>query len=86
VTFAGHRRALVLTPLDHPEASLSISNQEGAGLATLGIEDADMTVSTPAERDFIATTVHELRSPLTTINGQVQLARRFVEPSTTAPS
>lgn len=55
------------------------SDQEGAGLATRGIEDADMAVSTPAEKDLIATTVHELRSPLTTINGQVQLARRFVE-------
>ena len=31
-----------------------------------------------AERDLFATTVHELRSPLTTISGQVQLARRFV--------
>lgn len=38
-----------------------------------------MAVSTNDERDLIATTVHELRSPLTTINGQVQLARRFVE-------
>lgn len=28
--------------------------------------------------DLLATTVHELRSPLTTISGQVQLARRFV--------
>ena len=29
--------------------------------------------------DLLATTVHELRSPLTTISGQVQLARRFAE-------
>ena len=34
--------------------------------------------TTSAERDLFATTVHELRSPLTTISGQVQLARRFV--------
>jgi signal transduction histidine kinase len=62
-------------------------------LATLGIEDADValsteappsertssvSISTSAERDLFATTVHELRSPLTTISGQVQLARRFV--------
>lgn len=29
--------------------------------------------------DLLATTIHELRSPLTSISGQVQLARRFVE-------
>lgn len=29
--------------------------------------------------DLLATTVHELRSPLTTISGQVQLARRFAQ-------
>lgn len=34
--------------------------------------------SAPA-MDLLATTVHELRSPLTSISGQVQLARRFVE-------
>lgn len=33
--------------------------------------------SAPA-MDLLATTVHELRSPLTTISGQVQLARRFM--------
>lgn len=32
----------------------------------------------PGDKDIFATTVHELRSPLTTISGQVQLARRFV--------
>jgi signal transduction histidine kinase len=37
-----------------------------------------MALSTTAEKDMFATTVHELRSPLTTISGQVQLARRFV--------
>lgn len=31
-----------------------------------------------AKTDLLATTVHELRSPLTSISGQVQLARRFV--------
>jgi two-component system sensor histidine kinase MtrB len=30
------------------------------------------------ESELFATTVHELRSPLTTISGQVQMARRFV--------
>lgn len=39
---------------------------------------ASTSASTSAGRDLFATTVHELRSPLTTINGQVQLARRFV--------
>jgi signal transduction histidine kinase len=37
-----------------------------------------MAIATAAEKDLFATTVHELRSPLTTISGQVQLARRFV--------
>jgi signal transduction histidine kinase len=36
------------------------------------------SISGSAERDLFATTVHELRSPLTSISGQVQLARRFV--------
>ena len=31
-----------------------------------------------SESKLFATTVHELRSPLTTISGQVQMARRFV--------
>jgi signal transduction histidine kinase len=31
-----------------------------------------------AEMDFFATTIHDLRSPLTSISGQVQLARRFI--------
>src|SRR4030095_3126057 len=36
------------------------------------------SISGSAERDLFATTVHELRSPLTSLSGQVQLARRFV--------
>lgn len=36
------------------------------------------STSVSAEMDLFATTVHELRSPLTSISGQVQLARRFV--------
>jgi two-component system, OmpR family, sensor histidine kinase MtrB len=34
--------------------------------------------SADAELDFFATTVHDLRSPLTSISGEVQLARRFI--------
>lgn len=37
-----------------------------------------MAIATEAESELFATTVHELRSPLTTISGQVQMARRFV--------
>lgn len=36
------------------------------------------SISASADMDLFATTVHELRSPLTSISGQVQLARRFV--------
>jgi signal transduction histidine kinase len=36
------------------------------------------SVSTSAEMDFFATTIHDLRSPLTSISGQVQLARRYI--------
>jgi len=36
------------------------------------------SISASAETDLFAITVHELRSPLTSISGQVQLARRFV--------
>jgi signal transduction histidine kinase len=50
------------------------------------IEEAQMavselsgpSVSASAEMDFLATTVHDLRSPLTSISGEVQLARRFI--------
>lgn len=34
--------------------------------------------SVSAEMDLLANTVHELRSPLTSLSGQVQLARRYV--------
>lgn len=37
-----------------------------------------MAVATEGESELFATTVHELRSPLTTISGQVQMACRFV--------
>ncbi|HEY6203746.1 MAG TPA: HAMP domain-containing sensor histidine kinase [Candidatus Limnocylindria bacterium] len=41
--------------------------------------DPTQPISSPAEMDFFATTVHDLRSPLTSISGQVQLARRFID-------
>jgi signal transduction histidine kinase len=37
-----------------------------------------MALAAADETELFATTVHELRSPLTTISGQVQMARRFV--------
>ena len=37
-----------------------------------------MAIAAAEESELFATTVHELRSPLTTISGQVQMARRFV--------
>jgi signal transduction histidine kinase len=43
------------------------------------VDPADPPVSSSAEMDFFATTVHDLRSPLTSISGQVQLARRFID-------
>ena len=39
---------------------------------------SDVSRSVSDESELFATTVHELRSPLTTISGQVQMARRFV--------
>jgi two-component system phosphate regulon sensor histidine kinase PhoR len=45
---------------------------------TAPVHASDSPPSAPA-MDLLATTVHELRSPLTSISGQVQLARRFVE-------
>jgi len=94
VTFAGSTRALGLTLRQAERASLSTSDHLSAGLATLGIEGSDMAIATEApasgltfpgvsdsvsdESELFATTVHELRSPLTTISGQVQMARRFV--------
>lgn len=43
-----------------------------------GPTDSAVSDSTSDESELFATTVHELRSPLTTISGQVQMARRFV--------
>jgi two-component system sensor histidine kinase MtrB len=37
-----------------------------------------VSASVSDQSEIFATTVHELRSPLTTISGQVQMARRFV--------
>ena len=94
MTFAGATRAFGLAQREGPGANLSTSEHDGARLATLGIEDWDMAIATEAppsgstslnvsdsvsdESELFATTVHELRSPLTTISGQVQMARRFV--------
>jgi signal transduction histidine kinase len=54
----------------------------GRGYATLGRKNMALSpsapVAAPAIKDIFATTVHELRSPLTTISGRAQLARRFV--------
>jgi signal transduction histidine kinase len=45
---------------------------------TIVPEPSGPSVSASAEMDFLATTVHDLRSPLTSISGEVQLARRFI--------
>lgn len=43
-----------------------------------GPTSSTVSGSVSDESELFATTVHELRSPLTTISGQVQMARRFV--------
>jgi signal transduction histidine kinase len=42
------------------------------------LDPSDPSPSAAAEMEFFATTVHDLRSPLTSISGQVQLARRYI--------
>jgi nitrogen-specific signal transduction histidine kinase len=45
---------------------------------TIVSDPSGPSASASAETDFLATTVHDLRSPLTSISGEVQLARRFI--------
>jgi signal transduction histidine kinase len=81
VTFGRSGRALGLTPVQRLSGSVERESREEQMALTITprVDPADPPVSSSAEMDFFATTVHDLRSPLTSISGQVQLARRFID-------
>lgn len=81
MTFGRSVRALGLTLVQRLSGSLERESKEVhmALTITTPVDPTDPPISSPAEMDFFATTVHDLRSPLTSISGQVQLARRFID-------